>query len=111
MADLNGYYQCDSGASNTISITSGLYNSGCITASLANLEWRVDEYRDMSNDLIGRLDVAQESLKTQMDGVNDDIVSLKNEIQDLRKIIARLSTRLNVLIAEKQIKEYAENNN
>lgn len=111
MADLNGYYQCDSGASNSISITSDLYNGGCITASLANLEWRVDEYRDMSNDLIGRLDVAQESLKTQMDGVNDDIVSLKNEIQDLRKIIARLSTRLNVLIAEKQIKEYAENNN
>lgn len=110
MADLNGYYQYDSNASNTISITSDLYNSGYITSTLANLEWHMNEHRDITHGLIGRLDVAQDSIKAQMNDVNDDIVLLRNEIQDLKKIIARLSTRVNALIAEKQVKEYAENN-
>ena len=77
MADLNGYYQCDSNASNTI--------SGYITSTLANLEWHVNEHRDITNGLIGRLDVAQDSIKAQMNDVNDDIVLLRNEIRDLKK--------------------------
>lgn len=48
--------------------------------------------------------------ESQLNELNKENELLQNEVKELRKIVANLNTRVNNLIAEKQLKEFYEKN-
>lgn len=79
---------------------------------IVSLDYDISEKIDKINCKVDyeHFDELSWSTECQINNLKDKNEFLQNEVKELRKIIARLNTRVNNLIAEKQLKEFYEKN-
>ena len=96
----------DSGAITTTLLTDLTYN-------MTNLDGRIDYLDHAIGEITATISSSNEcgvSLTQEMEEVKNKNIILENDVIELKKIIARLNTRVNNLIAEKQINDYIKKN-
>lgn len=79
---------------------------------LLSLDYDIKEKIDKINCKVDyeHFDELAWSTECQINSLKDKNEKLQNEVKELRKIVANLNTRVNNLIAEKQLKEFYEKN-